>query len=71
MTARIRIMADSSAEAEAIQAALETVLDVAGGERDYPMRNGFGVRRYLEVRLPQAGTVRARATRIDRPELKR
>ncbi|WP_010696068.1 hypothetical protein [Saccharopolyspora spinosa] len=46
-----------------------TVLEVAGGDRDYPMRNGFGVRRYLEVQLPQARTVQARATRVDRPEL--
>ncbi|MGW1678471.1 hypothetical protein [Saccharopolyspora sp. NPDC002376] len=71
MTARIRIMADSPEEAAAIQTAIGTVLDLAGGDRDYPMRNGFGVRRYLEVRLPQARPVRARATRVDRPELER
>ncbi|WP_187764664.1 hypothetical protein [Saccharopolyspora spinosa] len=62
-------MADSSEEADAVQAAIVTVLEVAGGDRDYPMRNGFGVRRYLEVQLPQARTVQARATRVDRPEL--
>ncbi|MEU5847610.1 hypothetical protein [Saccharopolyspora shandongensis] len=64
-------MADSPEEAAEIQAALAAVLDVAGGKRDYPMRNGFGVRRYLEVRLPTTQTVRARATRADRPELER
>lgn len=63
MTVRIRIVADSTEEADAIQAAISTVLD--------PMRNGFGIRRYLEVRSPRARTVRARATRTDRPELER
>ncbi|WP_101376868.1 hypothetical protein [Saccharopolyspora spinosa] len=62
-------MAGSSEEADAVQAAIVTVLEVGGGDRDYPMRNGFGVRCYLEVRLPQARTVQARATRVDRPEL--
>ncbi|SDY61960.1 hypothetical protein SAMN05216215_10316 [Saccharopolyspora shandongensis] len=55
-------MVGSPEEAVAIQAALATVLDVVGGDRDYPMRNGFGVRRYLEVRLPQERTVRATST---------
>ncbi|WP_223839961.1 hypothetical protein [Saccharopolyspora pogona] len=71
MTGRVRIMAGSPEEAAAIQARLATVLNVAGGDRDYPIRNGLGVRRYLEVRLPQERAIRATSTRADRPELER
>lgn len=69
MTAKIRIMAESSEEAAEIRAAICSVLEVADNGREYPNRNGFGVRRYLEARVPQGRTVRADATRVDRPEL--
>ena len=70
MTARVRIMAETDTEADRVQAALEDGgLEVAGGGRDYPNRGGFGFRRYLEVRVPENGMVRARSSRDDRREI--
>ncbi|MCA1195118.1 hypothetical protein [Saccharopolyspora sp. 6V] len=70
MTAKLRIMADDPAELDAIQAAIAASgLEVAGRDRDYPNRSGFGVRRYLEVHVPDR--IRATATRTDRSKIGR
>lgn len=70
MTAKIRIMADDVAELDAIQEVLAAAgLQLASGDRDYENRRGFGLRRYLEVRVPPDRVIRARATRADRPEI--
>ena len=70
MTTKVRISAEDPADAEAITQALAAAgLDVAGGERDYPNRSGFGFRRYIEVRVPHRHAVRANAARTDRTEI--
>ncbi|SFE67319.1 MULTISPECIES: hypothetical protein [Bacteria] len=69
LIARVRIGPVSPDEADEIEAAIAQVVEVAGG-RDYPLRHGgFGIHRYLSVKLPRA--IQAEATRADRPELER
>jgi hypothetical protein len=48
---------------------LGQVFDVAYDGRTYPQRGGFGVRAYVEVRLPPASTVRVDQIHPDTPEI--
>ena len=53
MSTKIRIVADSSEKAAEVRERIASVLEVADNGREYPNRSGFGVRRYLDVRLPE------------------
>ena len=55
MTVKLRLTGEPD-ELAGILAAISSVLDVATDGRGYPQRGGFGVRRYVEARLPTATT---------------
>ena len=67
MTVRLRLSADPEEIAVFVAWLESNGAEVAGGDRRYANRGGFGERAYLEVRLPDR--VRADTERLDRREL--
>lgn len=52
MTVKLRVLGDPD-EVAKVLAVLDGVLDLAGNDRVYPNRGGFGVRVYVEARFDQ------------------